>query len=159
MIFLAWMSSAVLYWVLSRFLVRPVQRKCYSVEPEDSLRPLFKAIVYSRSWVRNNVNNLWAKHGSHSSTFSVALNIGDGGSFFLACENFGRMFDNSFADCAFFFFLLKVEISSRTLIPLFMPGSVHSASASRDHCDRVFPDELRVRSFPYRFRNNAWTLA
>ena len=27
---LAWMSSAVLYWVLSRFLARLVERKCYS---------------------------------------------------------------------------------------------------------------------------------
>ena len=57
MICLAWMSSAVLYSVVSRFLARPVERKCYSVEPEDSLRPLFKAIVYSRSWVRNSVNS------------------------------------------------------------------------------------------------------
>ena len=29
---------------------------------------------------------------------------GGGGSFFLACENFGRMFDNSLSACAFFFF-------------------------------------------------------
>ena len=29
---------------------------------------------------------------------------------------------------AFFFFFFKVEISSRTLIALFMPGSVHSGS-------------------------------
>ena len=35
---------------------------------------------------------------------------GDGG-FFLACEDFGRVFDSSFPACAFF----KVEISSRTL--------------------------------------------
>ena len=41
--------------------------------------------------------------------------------FFLACEDFGRMFDHSFPACAFFF---KVEISSRTLIPLFRQGSV-----------------------------------
>ena len=32
-----------------------------------------------------------------------------GGGFFLACEDFGRMFDNSFPVCAFFFF--NVEIS------------------------------------------------
>ena len=55
MICLAWMSSAVLYWAVSRFLARPVERKCYSAEQEDSLRPLFEAIVYSRSWVRKNV--------------------------------------------------------------------------------------------------------
>ena len=33
--------------------------------------------------------------------------------------------------CVFFFvFFFEVEISSRTLIPLFMPGSVYSGSAS-----------------------------
>ena len=48
-----------------------------------------------------------------------------GGGFFLACKDFGRMFDNSFPACAFFFFF-KVEISSRELIPLFRPGLVHS---------------------------------
>ena len=37
--------------------------------------------------------------------------------------------DQSFPACAFFFFF-KVEISSRTLIPLYRPGSVHSGSAS-----------------------------
>ena len=52
---------------------------------------------------------------------------GGGGGFFLACENFGRMFDHSFPACDFVF---KVEISSRTLILLFMTGSVHSGSAS-----------------------------
>ena len=31
---------------------------------------------------------------------------------------------------AFFFFFFEVEISSRTLIPLFRPGSVHSGSTS-----------------------------
>ena len=36
----------------------------------------------------------------------------------------------------FFFFFCKVEISKRTLIPLFRPGSVHSGSASGDDCDR-----------------------
>ena len=54
---------------------------------------------------------------------------GDSGSFFLACEDFGRIFDHSFPDCAIFFFF-EVEISSSTLIQLFMPGSVHSGSAS-----------------------------
>ena len=55
--------------------------------------------------------------------------------FFLACEEFWRMFDNLFPACAFkfFFFLmmfLNVKISSRTLVLLFRPGSVHSGSAS-----------------------------
>ena len=79
-----------------------------------------------------------------------------GGSF-LAYEDFGRMFDNSFLACTFFFFL--VEIGSRALIPLFRPGSGQSGSASREDCDRVFPDELRVSSFPDRFPHYAWTTA
>ena len=54
---------------------------------------------------------------------------------------------------------LKVEISSRTLISLFRPASVHSGSASCDDCDRVFPDELRVSSFPDRFPHYAQTAA
>ena len=48
-------------------------------------------------------------------------------------------------------FSSSVEISSRTLIPFFMPGSVHSGSTSWYDCGRVFPDELRVSSFPDRF--------
>ena len=38
-------------------------------------------------------------------------------------------------------FFFKVEISSRKLISLFVPGSVHSGSASRDDCGRMFPAE------------------
>ena len=56
-------------------------------------------------------------------------------------------------------FFFKVEISSRTLILLFWPGSVHSGSASIDNCGRVFPEELRVNSFPDRFPHCAWTAA
>lgn len=56
---LAWTSSAVSYWGVSLFLARPVERKCYWVEPEDSLRELFKAINYSRSWVSNSVTPCW----------------------------------------------------------------------------------------------------
>ena len=51
----------------------------------------------------------------------------DGGGFFLTYEDMGRMFDHPFPARAYFF---KVEISLRTLIPLFRPGSVHSCSAS-----------------------------
>ena len=41
----------------------------------------------------------------------------------------------------------EVEISSCTLIPLFMPGSVHSGSASWNNCGRIFPNKLPVSSF------------
>ena len=53
----------------------------------------------------------------------------------------------------FFFFFLEVGIRSRTVIPLFMPGSVPSGWASWDDCGRVFPDKLRVSSFSLTF----WT--
>ena len=65
---------------------------------------------------------------------------GSGGGSFLACEDFGNMFDHSFPACALFFFFLssssssssssffKVKISLRTLTSLFVPGSVHSSS-------------------------------
>ena len=53
----------------------------------------------------------------------------------------------------------QVEISSRKQIPLFRPGSVHSDSASCDDCNRVFPDELCVSSFPDRFPHSARTTA
>ena len=80
--------------------------------------------------------------------------------YFLACEDFGRKCDHLFPACAFFFSsFFEVEISSRTLIPLFMPGSVHSDSASWDDCTRMFPDKLRVSSFPDRFPHYAWTAA
>ena len=75
-----------------------------------------------------------------------------GGGFFLAYENWGRMFDHSFPACTFFF---KVEISPCTLMPLSRPGSVHSGSAIWDVCDWVFPDELHVSSFPDRFPHYA----
>ena len=85
----------------------------------------------------------------------------------------GECSDNSFPACAFFFFsssffvlvlfcffvffvvVFLVEIIFRTLIRLFTPGLVHSGSASWDDCKRVFPDELRVSSFPDRFRHYA----
>ena len=63
----------------------------------------------------------------HSSTVICGGGGGGGGSFSLTCEDF---WENSFPACAFFFFFLEVEISSRTLISLFRPGSDHSGSAS-----------------------------
>ena len=86
----------------------------------------------------------------HGQCYFVVVVIG----FFLACNDSGRMFDKSFPVSTFFccccFFFL-VEITSRTLIPLFRPGSVYSGSASWDNCDWVFPDELHVNSFSDRF--------
>ena len=78
-----------------------------------------------------------------------------GGGFFLAYEDLGRMFPLNPRLRIFF----KLEINSRTLIPLFMPGTVHSGSASSDDCGRVFSDTLHVSSFPHRFPHYAWTAA
>ena len=50
------------------------------------------------------------------------------------------MDNHSFFAGAFFF--SYVEIISRTLIPLFKPGSVHSGSASWDDCGQMFRDKL-----------------
>ena len=58
-----------------------------------------------------------------------------------------------------FLFFFKVEISFHTLIPFFRPGSVHSGSAIRDDCGRMFPDKLLVSSFPDRFPHYVWTAA
>ena len=58
---------------------------------------------------------------------------GGGGGGFCLGEDQGRMFDQSLPAGAFVVVVVvvvKVEISSRTLIPLFTPGSVHSGSAS-----------------------------
>ena len=90
---------------------------------------------------------------------------GGGGGFFLACEDFGRMFGYSLLTCAYFFFIfiyfffVCVEISSRKLITRFTPGSVHSGSASWDDRGRVFPEEFLVSLFPDSFPHYAWTAA
>ena len=56
---------------------------------------------------------------------------GGGGDFFLACEDFGRMFDNSLPACTFLFcFEEEISSRSRTLVLLLMPESVHSGSES-----------------------------
>ena len=54
---------------------------------------------------------------------------------------------------------IQVEISSRTLISLFVLGTVHIGSASWEDCDQMFPDKLRVRTFPDKFPQYAWTAA
>ena len=79
---------------------------------------------------------------------------GGGDGFFLACQDFGRMFDN-----LFIFFFFRGDQLERTLFPLFRPESVHGGSASYDDCEGVFPDELCVSSFPDRFPHYAWTVS
>ena len=78
---------------------------------------------------------------------AAAYSFVHGGGVLLACEDFGRIFNHSFPACAFKFFFL-VEMNSRTLIPLFTPGSIHSGSASRDDCGRVFREALSTKPHP-----------
>ena len=69
------------------------------------------------------------------------------------------MFDHSFPACTFFCFVFWNGVSSCTLVPLFMPGSVHSGSASWDDHGQMFPDKLRVNSFLDRFPHYFWIAA
>ena len=55
--------------------------------------------------------------------------VSNGGSFFIACEDLGMMLEALIPLLRFFFFFFEVEVSSRALITLFMPGSVQSGSA------------------------------
>ena len=66
-------------------------------------------------------------------------------SFFLACEDSRGKFDAKSVRGRLFFFLM--EVSSRTTIPLFGPGLVHSGSVSLENSGRTFPDELHACSF------------
>ena len=89
-------------------------------------------MIQQRSFFQSFHELFWHGH-VHSLILSIkqvalwVASISNGG-FFLTCEDFGRMFDHSFPACVFKFFLM--EISLCTLIPLFMPGSVHSGSVS-----------------------------
>ena len=74
-------------------------------------------------------------------------------------ENVWQFIPRLHGFCLGFFFFLIVEISLHTVIPLFRPGSVHSGSMSWDDCVWVFPDKLRVNSFPDRFPHYAWLAA
>ena len=120
---------------------------------------------FSRSWLVSRCFRSPVNHYNYSARKSLDVNHnistgGGGGGFFFACENFERMFDHSFPACAFFFFFFfEAEMSPRTLFPFVMPGSVHGCSASWDDRGRIFPDKLRVSSFPDRFPHYAWTAA
>ena len=85
------------------------------------------------------LESLWVRIVGGTWPFYVKAICGRGGAhikddgFLPACEDFGDMFDHS--PPAFFLYLyLEVEITSRTLISLFVPGSIHSGSSSRDDC-------------------------
>ena len=83
------------------------------------------------------------KLGTHTHTHThtakhTGVVVGSSGGLFLVCEDFWEIVrpfiprPHFLSSSSSFFFLLlfEVEISSRTLISLFMPESVHSGSAS-----------------------------
>ena len=78
---------------------------------------------------------------------------GGGGGFFLLSKDFWENVRQFTSRQPFFPDFSEVEITSRTLIPLFRPGSVHSGSVSWDNCD------LHVSLCPDRFPHYAWTTA
>ena len=63
-----------------------------------------------------------------------------------------------FCFCLFVCFF-EVEISSRTLIPLFCQDQSTVAQRTETTVTEIFPDELRVSSFPGWFPHYAWTAA
>ena len=75
-----------------------------------------------------------------------------GGGFLLTCENLVGRFDDSFPTCAFFL-LLKWKLAHAHQFHSFSQDQFRNVLASRDNCGQVFPDELRVSSFPHY----AWT--
>ena len=90
----------------------------------------------------NNTNKI---DNNESSSSSRSHSSGGGGVSFASLRGFlGKV--RRFPACAFFFFFFKEKISSRTLILLFTPESVHNGSTSCDDCGRVFTDELLVSS-------------
>ena len=66
--------------------------------------------------------------------------------FFSLARIFGECSTIRSSPALLLLFFFKVKISSCTLIPLFMPESVHSGSASLGDCGRMFPDKLHVSS-------------
>ena len=75
-----------------------------------------------------------------------------GGGSFLACKDLGTIRS---LPVLFFF---DVEINLCTPIPLFIPGSIRSSSASWDNCSWMFPDKLHVSSSLDRFPHYVYTV-
>ena len=75
--------------------------------------------------------------------------VGGGVSAYARILEDGSIHDSSFpAYDFFFFFFSKRRSACARQFRSFMPGTILNGSASRDNCGRVFPNELRVRSFP-----------
>ena len=103
-------------------------------------------------WIR-----LWreAVFSSHRMHFMVVVVVA-----FPSLTKILGVFDHLFSACDFFLLLfLSEDWLARTNSTLYMTGCVHSGSASWDDCGWMFPDKLRVSSFPDRVPHYAWTAA
>ena len=113
---------------------------------------------------RQNHNNRKKKNDTSTAQYSVKI------FFFLikslwhcimvvALSSFAGFWENvrPLIPCIHFIFIFvfKVEISSCTLIPLFMQGSVHSGSVSWDDCGWMFSDNClyNIRYSKKRYTN------
>ena len=138
---------------------------CYAVHAHAHL--YWQAFLFEESGgifldlvlFRSGRVQVWVFSMCISFFLSFFLSSPGGSGFFFAFEDFGRECWTIHSQPAFLFLFFFKVISSRSLIPLFMPGSVHSGLASWDDCGWMFPDKLRVSSFPDRFPLYARTAA
>ena len=74
--------------------------------------------------------------------------VGGGGGFSLTGKEPRGSLDYSFPACIFQYFFLSGDQLARSSSIFLRLESVHSGSESLADRGRVFPDELRVNSFP-----------
>ena len=88
-----------------------------------------------------------------------SMDLYGGVGFFPLARIFGKCSTIYFPPVLYLFFFGGGEGGDYLmhLIPLFIPGSVHSGSASRHVCGRMFPNKLRGNWFSNRFPSYAWT--
>ena len=109
----------------------PIIHRCQVISTAEAVRRHFLCDRSTVLFLLCSINCHPTVRQQGGLIFSLRVDDDDDDGFVLAYGDFGRMFDNSFPACAFFFLsFFQVEISSLTLIPLFRPGSVHSGSAS-----------------------------
>ena len=91
MVCLVWMSSAVLYWIVLRFLARLVKQKCYSYKQkthsEHCSRPLFTQGRGSR-----NLSVLQWNPSSNTTPLFLFLFSSSSSSFFFFFFNFSGLY-------------------------------------------------------------------
>ena len=86
----------------------------------------------------------------------VSLLKGSGGFFFLACGDFGRMFDDSFP-CSLRFSFLKQRLARAHLFHYHVRQD--QSTVAETTVAECSPDKLLVSSFQDGFPHYAWTAA